>query len=174
MSKKMPKAATKKTASAPKKTALAKGALLATGLALLAIFTFSLLAAGWHYSNCQEKYRQDVVISQTGRTLYAQEATTNAEKVKGLGDRACLPADQGMLFIFDQPGYYPFWAKDMRFSIDIIWISQDKRVVDIEPSVTPESYPKIFTNSHPAKYVLEIGSGAAYGKGLTPGTQLNF
>ena len=33
-----------------------------------------------------------------------------------------------MLFLFPQKGIYAFWMKDMRFNLDIIWISDDKIV----------------------------------------------
>jgi len=79
---------------------------------------------------------------------------------RGLGGRRNLPENRGLLFAYD--GYYvpKFWMKDMRFSIDIIWI-KDKMVVGFEKNTPvsnqnplPTYQPKDFVN-----YVLEVNAG---------------
>jgi len=78
-----------------------------------------------------------------------------------LSNREKLAENQGMLFVFDHTDYHSFWMKDMRFAIDIIWIDENKKVVDITHNAEPESYPKIFKPSLPAQYVLEVNAGWA-------------
>ena len=87
-----------------------------------------------------------------------------------------LKKDEAMLFIFDEPGMHGFWMKDMRFSIDIIWIDENLRVVHLEENVSPSSYPESFIPSVDAKYVLEIytGQAAAQGIGLGDAVQLSI
>src|SRR3989304_6446445 len=68
-----------------------------------------------------------VVIA--GTTINVEIAQTEAEREQGLSGHKPLADDEGMLFIFDKPGYHGFWMKDMLFSIDIIWISADKKIV---------------------------------------------
>jgi len=103
---------------------------------------------------CSEKYRQDKTITTNGHKLHAQTAINSQQQETGLGVRACLGPDQAMLFIFDKPGYYPFWMKDMKFSLDIVWASGNKQVVDIQKNIAPATYPKSFVNSKLAKYVI--------------------
>jgi len=79
-----------------------------------------------------------------------------------------------MLFIFDQPGYYPFWMKDMRFPIDIAWLNVNKQVVEVQANLAPSSYPQTFTNPSPALYVLEIKAGQAAKLNLVTGTSVKF
>src|SRR6185436_18462817 len=64
-----------------------------------------------------------------GDNVFSVEiAETPETRAQGLGDRASIGANNGMLFLFDAPGNYGFWMKDMRFSIDIMWIKDNKVV----------------------------------------------
>jgi len=86
-------------------------------------------------------------------------ADTEKEMNRGLSGRKKLEKNQGMLFVFEKSGVYPFWMKDMNFPIDIIWIDEDFKVVYIKENATPESYPETFTSYSPARYALEVASG---------------
>jgi len=90
-----------------------------------------------------------------------QLADTPAERVQGLSGRDGLAEDEGLLFIFEEDGHHAFWMKDMRFSIDILWLKADGEVVDIASNVAPETYPQSFAPSIPARYVLELPAGFA-------------
>lgn len=106
-----------------------------------------------------------------GATPYSLEiADTDEERAKGLGTRESLCETCGMLFLFDTPGRYAFWMKDMRFPIDIIWLLDD-RVVFIERAVPPDALT-VFNPDVLANRVLEIGSGA--GKGFRAGDRVKF
>jgi uncharacterized membrane protein (UPF0127 family) len=82
-----------------------------------------------------------------------------ADLAKGLGGRNSLPERNGMLFIFDKADKHCFWMKDMRFSLDIIWLDVQKRVVHVAPAVSANSYPQQFCPDKPAKYVIELNPG---------------
>ena len=92
----------------------------------------------------------------------------------GLSYRKFLPSDQGMLFIFPESGSYGFWMKDMNFSLDMVWLDQDKKVVGIVTNATPESYPDVFMPPSLIKYVLELNAGVAGKMGMATGTMLGF
>ena len=77
----------------------------------------------------------------------------------GLSGRAHLADGTGMLFIFETPGQYGFWMKDMNFAIDIVWIDENFRIIGLEKSVSPETFPQSFHPNQPIKYVLELPSG---------------
>lgn len=124
--------------------------------------------------SCSENYRKDKTVHVYSQTLGLQVAGTAQEQMTGLGGKRCLSSDQGMLFIFEKPGYYPFWMKDMHFPIDIIWLSDAKQVVYMQKDVEPSSYPKSFTNTSPAKYVLELQAGRADSLNIKTGTKLSF
>jgi len=93
------------------------------------------------------------------KEITAEIARTRAEKERGLSGRDGLAEDRGMIFLYNEEGYYDIWMKDMRFSIDIIWLDSEWKVVDIKRNALPESYPDIFTPIKPAKYILEVNAG---------------
>lgn len=68
--------------------------------------------------------------------LDVEIADTNEKRNKGLGYRASLATNSGMLFIHTPTKKYTYWMKGMQFPIDIIWILNDK-IVDILPNVPP-------------------------------------
>jgi hypothetical protein len=101
-------------------------------------------------------------------------ATTTALQQLGLGNRASLPADEGMLFIFATPGNYGFWMKDMHFSIDMIWMDSNFVITHIAPDVSPDTYPASFYPNQNSSYVLEANAGYSQNNNLSVGETLNF
>jgi len=84
---------------------------------------------------------------------------TPETRAQGLSGRESLAENEGMLFVFDTPSDYPFWMKDMNFSIDMIWIGEDMKITYIKKNATPESYPESFgPKEKTSKYVLEVSS----------------
>lgn len=83
-------------------------------------------------------------------------AETPEARSRGLSGRATMPDNFGMLFVFDKPGFYAMWMKDMQFPLDILWLNQGGVIVDLKRNVPPESYPSTFTPKAPADYVLEL------------------
>lgn len=123
---------------------------------------------------CQVYYREDLDIKINSEVIKAEEAKTSAQRAKGLGGRNCINTNQGMLFEFEQTGYYPFWMKDMRFAIDMVWLDKNHKVVTVKPNIEPASYPQTFVNDSPAQYVLELQAGRADKISIKPGTQISF
>lgn len=101
------------------------------------------------------------IISVANKEFVVDIADTPELQQRGLSGRAQLGGDRGMLFVFSSDAYHAFWMKDMRFSIDIIWLTADGRVIAIEKNVSPETYPKSFGPQEPSRYVLELDAGAA-------------
>ncbi len=107
-----------------------------------------------------------------GETKIAVEiADDDTERARGLSGRAALGENQGMLFIFDAPGDYGFWMKEMRFPIDIIWIDVNWQIVGITTNVSSNSYPQVFYPPLPIKYVLEVNAGFIAAHNIVVGTQ---
>jgi uncharacterized membrane protein (UPF0127 family) len=91
---------------------------------------------------------------------YSLEVLTTLEaQEKGLSGRKSLAPDQMMLFIFNPPQKVGIWMKGMLFPIDIIWLSSDFKVINIEKNVSPDTYPQAFYPKKPAAYVLEAAAG---------------
>ena len=85
-----------------------------------------------------------------------------------------MPPDTGLIFVFDTPGKYGFWMKNMKFSIDIAWIDETLQVVGVERLINPDTYPKVFYPPGNIKYVLEIGAGEAQKYGIDIGQFISY
>jgi uncharacterized membrane protein (UPF0127 family) len=96
-----------------------------------------------------------------GVPILLEVVDTEEARVKGLSGRERLPDGRGMLFVFDTEDKYGIWMKDMKFPIDILWLDSEHRIVAVEHVVTPETYPKVFYPSVPARFVLELPAGFA-------------
>ena len=90
--------------------------------------------------------------------LVKAEAVSSKEKIEqGLAWRKELPAGRGMLFVMPANDFQRFWMKGMQFSIDIIWI-ENNRVIGCEERISPEDQ-RIFTSPGKASLVLEVEKG---------------
>lgn len=103
-------------------------------------------------------------------------ATSSVAHEKGLSGREYIDSEYGMLFVFEKPSRVGFWMKDMRTSIDIIWLSETGTILGIEDSVSPETYRtrQTFYPPAPVMFVLETRAGEARRKGWVVGTQIQL
>ena len=100
------------------------------------------------------------------KKLEVQIADTEPRHVRGLMFQNELPFDQGMLFVFDEPGPKSMWMLNMQFPLDIIWFDEDGNVVsiskDVPPCMTPAEIMACESDgatSRDAKYALEVTAG---------------
>ena len=114
------------------------------------------------------------VVSIGQNTISAEIADTPAKRTLGLGDRASLPADHGMLFVFDHADRYGFWMKDTYFPLDLIWIDSDKTIITIKNSIATSTYPEVFYPQTPALYVLELNAGYVENHHIEIGQKINL
>ena len=115
-----------------------------------------------------------ISIKTASTTIKAYVADNQTTQEKGLGDRESLPMNEGMLFIFSTSQIYKFWMKDMLFSLDMIWIDENKQVVDITDNISPDTFPSSFQPSSPVRYVLEVNAGFAEKNNIKVGDNLIF
>lgn len=123
------------------------------------IFWFAVLAVVFGLAVYFTKSENSSAIFINGARIEVEIADSLRERTSGLSGRDGISQNEGMLFIFNEPDYYSFWMKDMKFPIDIIWISEDKKIVDITKNILPESYPAVFKPASSARYVLEVNAG---------------
>jgi hypothetical protein len=119
--------------------------------------------------------RAEVVFPDKTRVT-VEIARTPDERARGLMFRKELADTAGMIFIFDEPGSYPFWMKNTLIPLDMIWLDADQKIVWVAHSVPPckadpcPSYPH---DGH-ALYVVEVNSGFAKQHKLKTGERLEF
>jgi uncharacterized membrane protein (UPF0127 family) len=134
-----------------------------------------LLATGALFGVLFMRSHQTHPVLHGGSTpIVVSIADTPQAREHGLSDTPSLAKNTGKLFVFETPGRYGFWMKDMHYALDLVWLDSTLRIVDITPSVSPDTYPQVFYPSTDVFYVLEINAGEASLSELAIGTQLTL
>lgn len=90
-------------------------------------------------------------------TIQAEVAATDASRSYGLMNRASLPANHGMLFVFDNVGMPCFWMKNTPLPLSIAFMDTSGRIVniaDMQPHSLDTHCP-----AGPITYALEMEQG---------------
>ena len=87
-------------------------------------------------------------------------AETGAQQQKGLMYRSKLPADEGMLFMFEIERTLGFWMKNTYIDLDIAYIDKNFKIIDIQQMKATTSIemgdPPAYPSKKPAQYALEM------------------
>ncbi len=116
----------------------------------------------------------DVVIADQS---YQLEYVADPEsRRQGLMGRASLAPDTGMLFDFPQGTQPKIWMRNMQISLDLLFVDNHGRIVDIYPSVPPcISMPcTVYSASQPLRFVIEVAAGTVESLGLETGLLLQM
>ena len=102
-------------------------------------------------------------IEVGGKYLDVEVADTVKERQLGLMNRTSLPANAGMLFVFDQESVQKFWMKDTFISLSIGFFNKDKILVDIQEmkglkSIVQKEIPFVVSR-FPCQFALEVNRG---------------
>jgi uncharacterized protein len=104
-----------------------------------------------------------ITIFVQGKPFNTEIADTAEKHARGLMFRTQIKADYGMLFVFSEEDIRSFWMKNTLIPLDMIFLNNEKQVVDLFCSVPPcrgDPCPG-YTSALPARYVLEIAGGTA-------------
>jgi len=108
--------------------------------------------------------------------IFIEIADDSNEQSKGLMHRTNLEWNNGMLFVFDDEENQSFWMKNTFIPLDMIFIDEKFRVVDIEENVPPcvVQNCQSYVSNQPAKYVLEVNAGYTQANGIETGDILKI
>ena len=100
----------------------------------------------------------------------AQVASTPTQRQIGLMQRRDMPAHEGMLCVFEQPGVQCFWMKNTPLPLTAAFVADDGTIVnlaDMQP-LSEDSH----CSAKPVRYVLEMNQGWFAQRGLKAGSKL--
>ncbi|MFH0814792.1 MAG: DUF192 domain-containing protein [Candidatus Falkowbacteria bacterium] len=129
---------------------------------LVVIFGFFILAP------------KQVVFDNSNVKVKVERADSYVERQQGLMFRDKLQDGHGMLFM--NVGTTSFWMKNMKFPLDLIFISKDKKIVDIKQNFQPclvENCPA-YASTAVAKYLLEVNAGFVEKNQISIGDSISF
>ena len=142
------------------------------GLSKLEIYSYSDLSI---YDSDKDVHLRTIdMVCGTDNQFKAYVAANDKDREKGLSIFPKIKSDESMIFVFDSLKKYSFWMKGMKFPIDMVWLDQDKKVVDIKNNIAVNSYPELFTPSDDSLYVLEFNAGTTYNSNIKIGDVCDF
>lgn len=119
-----------------------------------------------------------IETADTAVTVRAEVARTPEQRAHGLMDRESLPANAGMLFLYDAPqdSASGFWMFRTLIPLDIAFLDAEGRILAIRsmrpcgspnPAVCPRYSPGI-----PFSGALEVNEGFFRAHGIEPGDRI--
>jgi uncharacterized membrane protein (UPF0127 family) len=108
-----------------------------------------------------------ITVSIKGKPFQLEVAVTEDQHARGLMFRESMPADHGMLFVFDTPGLYSFWMHNTLIPLDILFLDPSGKIVDIhtrKPKDETGMPPRA-----PAQFVIELNADTAKNLNLNIG-----
>jgi uncharacterized membrane protein (UPF0127 family) len=97
------------------------------------------------------------VLRIASHPLKVEVAKDEAQRSKGLMFRKSMPAEEGMLFIFDDPGYYAMWMKNTLIPLSVAFVDHAGvilNIADMEPQTLDTHLA-----AGPALYAIETNKG---------------
>lgn len=113
----------------------------------------------------------EIVTSKAMTKFTVEIADTEETRNHGLMFRKSLAPDKGMLFDFKTPREAAFWMRNTLISLDIIFITDDGRVLTIARNAVPHSEVPI-PSGGVIRGVLELAGGRAAQLGIYPGDRV--
>jgi uncharacterized protein len=106
------------------------------------------------------------IVTDSSATLFAAEIADSAElRERGLMFRHLLPADQAMLFNFEQPRPAAMWMKNTYISLDMLFVRADGTIAAIAENTEPLSTQTISVDE-PVQGVVELAAGTVKRLGI--------
>lgn len=114
-----------------------------------------------------------------GKTeLSAYVADDDQRRAQGLMFIEKLPADTGMLFVFERQEFLGFWMKNTLIPLAIGYFDKDGVLVDVQEMSVADSLmqasPPTYQSKSPALFALEMTKGWFDKKGIKPGSRLEL
>lgn len=124
------------------------------------LFIFLLIISTIFLVNCSKSFNE--VSINNGKEIIkikVEIADDNRERENGLMNREKLDENSGMLFVFDEENFQSFWMKNTLIPLDIIFIDENLKIVDVNHGVPCKIEDcEIYSSGKPARYVLEANA----------------
>lgn len=131
----------------------------------------ALLIVSFLFGSSYARTKEDTAHALIGGHWYALEvADSPVKRQQGLSGKENLCFHCGMLFEFPKAETPLFWMKDMRFSIDVLWLADDTVVAKHENLPFPSL--QTFGPGEPVTKVIELPAGSA--KDIQIGAKIYF
>jgi uncharacterized protein len=125
--------------------------------AALAVIAFALVLPAAAQQAPPAKPLPVITVKVAGHALKVEVVATPEQRSRGLMFREKMGRNDGMLFIFDEPGYHSMWMMNTFIPLSVAFLDGEGRILNIE-----DMQPKTL-DSHaaqgPARYAIETNIG---------------
>ena len=100
---------------------------------------------------------RSIGVKVGGHALTVEVADNDPARTRGLMYREKLGRNDGMLFVFTDPGYHSMWMMNTYIPLSVAFIDGEGRILnilDMQPR-TPDTH----TAAGPARYAIETNKG---------------
>ncbi len=132
-----------------------------------------LLASAASLTTAQERPQLDLprtTLKAGMHLIQAQVASTHPQRATGLMHRQEMPANEGMLFVFEQAAVQCFWMKNTLLPLTAAFVEDDGTIVNLA-DMQPQSLDS-HCSAKPVRYVLEMHQGWFARRGIQAGFRL--
>lgn len=113
-----------------------------------------------------------VTTSTGAHTFQTEVAATREQQSRGMMFRNEMGPDEAMLFPYDQPEILGFWMRNTVLPLDIIFIDEDGKIINIADGI-PYNEESVYSDRE-AVAVLELIGGRSEELGIAPGDSVEW
>ncbi len=116
-----------------------------------------------------------VAVLPSGDAFTLEIAADPVSHARGYMFREHVGPREGMLFLFERDERRPFWMKNCKVALDIVWLDAELRVVHIahaQPPCPAEGECVPVQPMRVARHVVEFAGGTARAVGLEIGDRI--
>lgn len=132
-------------------------------------------------ATCPGKVDTPQLILPNKKSLNIVLAITMEDQMRGLSGirEGHFPSNKAMLFAYFEPGDRRFWMPDTYFDLDIFFLDENLKVIDVERNVrhhpgVNQPPPIAVTRNIYCHHVLEIASASPLAKDIQIGMKLEW
>jgi len=119
------------------------------------------------------------VVVAKGHKFLAEVARTPQEQALGLMHRQSLAKDRCMIFIYREAGNHSIWMKNCLISLDVIWVSENGTILELEDNIPPCSPMRgndcpSYGGTVEARHFVEFPVGTIKRLGLRKGDRIGW
>lgn len=107
------------------------------------------------------------------RKIDIEVKQNDLDRQQGMMWRKSMDDTQGMLFIMDRAEPQSFWMLNTYLSLDIIYVDEHFRILNIAKNTQPQSLDPVYSKGD-ALYVVEVIAGFCDKFGVQPGDSIQF
>lgn len=118
-----------------------------------------------------------VTFDTTPTTIfYCEVAVSTTKQQLGLTTKDKLEPNECMLFAYSQASTVPFWTKNMKFPIDILFLDKNLTIMQIFTNIPPcqQAPCPAYSPEKPYYFAIELPGGAVKKHGITTQTPVSL